>query len=62
LRVALRLGHNYIGTEHLLLGLLYTGDRVPEVLAPLGLTPERAEELVAAQLAGLQARRASGGA
>jgi ATP-dependent Clp protease ATP-binding subunit ClpA len=33
LREALRLGHNYIGTEHLLLGLLRgTADELPQVL------------------------------
>jgi hypothetical protein len=51
LKAALRLGHNYIGTEHLLLGLLYTGDRVPEALGALGLTADRAEELFAVVMA-----------
>jgi hypothetical protein len=60
LRAALQHGHNYIGTEHLLLGLLYTGGRVPEVLGPLGLTPERAEELFAVVMAEYLARRAPG--
>ena len=58
LKVALRLGHNYIGTEHLLLGLLEAGGRVPEALAALGLTQEFAEGQVAAQLAEFQARMA----
>lgn len=61
LRTALRLGHNYIGTEHLLLGLLHTGDSVREALGDLGLTPERAGELVAALIAEIQARRERGG-
>jgi ATP-dependent Clp protease ATP-binding subunit ClpA len=56
LKVALRLGHNYIGTEHLLLGLLQVGGRVPEALAALGLTLEFAEGQVAAKLAEIQAR------
>jgi Clp amino terminal domain, pathogenicity island component len=43
LREALQLGHNYIGTEHLLLGLIREGDGVA-----LGLTRER--EGVAAQV------------
>jgi ATP-dependent Clp protease ATP-binding subunit ClpC len=37
LREALRLGHNYIGTEHVLLGLIGEGDGVAaQVLAGLG--------------------------
>jgi hypothetical protein len=48
LRAALRLGHNYIGTEHVLLGLLDSGERVPGALAALGLTTQRAEEMVRA--------------
>ena len=53
---ARRLGHNYIGTEHLLLGLLQAGGRVPQALAALGLTQELAEGQVAAQLAEIQTR------
>jgi ATP-dependent Clp protease ATP-binding subunit ClpA len=58
LRAALRLGHNYIGTEHLLVGLLATDDPVRAALDGLGLTPPRAEALLATELAGFQARRA----
>ncbi|HEX3514345.1 MAG TPA: Clp protease N-terminal domain-containing protein [Trebonia sp.] len=54
---ALRHGHNYIGTEHLLLGLLSGDGPVTEALTGLGLPPERAEELVMAELAGFQARK-----
>ena len=37
LREALQLGHNYIGTEHILLGLIHEGDGVAaQVLAHLG--------------------------
>jgi ATP-dependent Clp protease ATP-binding subunit ClpC len=37
LREALQLGHNYIGTEHILLGLIREGDGVAaQVLAKLG--------------------------
>jgi ATP-dependent Clp protease ATP-binding subunit ClpA len=50
-REALRLGHNYIGTEHILLGLLEeeegTGGRT---LAGLGVTRERAEQWLIAEL------------
>jgi hypothetical protein len=58
LRSALRLSHNYIGTEHLLLGLLFAGGPVTDALSGLGLTPQRAEQLVAAEIAAFQARRA----
>ena len=38
---ALRLGHNYIGTEHILLGLLRDRDTLAaRTLADLGLSPE----------------------
>ena len=57
LRSALRLGHNYIGTEHLLLGVLSVGGPVTDAFTGLGLTPQRAEQLVAAELAAYQARR-----
>lgn len=52
LRHALRLGHDYIGTEHLLLGLLHLGDRVPGVvaLAELGVTRSAAEEEIKREL------------
>jgi Clp amino terminal domain, pathogenicity island component len=58
LKAALRLGHNYIGTEHLLLGLLATDDPVAAALDGLGLTLARAEALLATELAAFQARRA----
>jgi len=39
---ARKLGHNYIGTEHLLLGLIRHADGVAiDVLRQLGLTPDR---------------------
>ena len=56
LRWALRMGHNYIGTEHLLLGVLFTGGPVAEGFTGLGLTPQRAEELITAELADYVAR------
>jgi ATP-dependent Clp protease ATP-binding subunit ClpA len=56
LKAALRLGHNHIGTEHLLLGLFQAGGRVPEALTGLGLTQQFAEEQIAARLAEIQAR------
>jgi ATP-dependent Clp protease ATP-binding subunit ClpA len=57
LKAALRRGHNYIGTEHLLLGLLATDDPVAAALDGLGLTLPRAEAQLATELAGFQARR-----
>ena len=59
LQTALRLGHNYIGTEHLLLGLLSASGPVTDALTGLGLPPDRAEQLIAAELAGYQARKAA---
>ncbi len=42
LRESLQLGHNYIGTEHMLLGLIRTDDsRAARVLADLGATFDR---------------------
>jgi len=57
LRWALRLGHNYIGTEHLLLGLVFAGGQVTDAFGGLGLSPQRTEELVTAEIAAAQARR-----
>ena len=48
-REALRLGHNYIGTEHLLLALLADDDGTG-VLGRLGVDRARAEEFLAAAL------------
>ncbi len=39
---AQRFGHNYIGTEHILLGLVREGDGMAAgVLESLGVTPEQ---------------------
>jgi ATP-dependent Clp protease ATP-binding subunit ClpC len=47
LREALQLGHNYIGTEHLLLGLLREGDGVAaQVLVSLGVDLNRVRQRV----------------
>jgi hypothetical protein len=51
-REALRLGHNYIGTEHLLLALLELEDGAG-VLTALGIDKARAEQNVTAALATL---------
>jgi Clp amino terminal domain, pathogenicity island component len=60
LQAALRLGHNYIGTEHLLLGVLFAGGPATDALGALGLSPQRAEQLLAAEIAAFQARRNAG--
>ena len=65
LREALTLGHNYIGTEHILLGLIREGEGVAaQVLVKLGAALGPAREGVVALLAGdegLGGRRSGGG-
>jgi ATP-dependent Clp protease ATP-binding subunit ClpC len=47
LREALQLGHTYIGTEHILLGLIHEGDGVAaQVLVGLGVDLDRARQQV----------------
>jgi hypothetical protein len=58
-RVALRLGHNYIGTEHILLALLDAEDGTG-VLAGLGVDRDRAEADVTAAVAALAAAHRAG--
>jgi ATP-dependent Clp protease ATP-binding subunit ClpA len=43
---ALRMGHNYIGTEHVLLGILHAGGGAGQCLEGLGLTVEGAERVL----------------
>lgn len=52
-REALRLGHNWIGTEHILLGLLALGANVPgpNALAALDITTPRVEAQITVALA-----------
>src|SRR6201981_172378 len=53
LREALQLGHNYIGTEHILLGLIREGDGVAaQVLITLGGTLSRVRDKVVQLLHG----------
>ena len=55
LREALQLGHNYIGTEHILLGLIREGEGVAaQVLVKLGADPSRIRQQVIQLLAGSQ--------
>jgi ATP-dependent Clp protease ATP-binding subunit ClpA len=57
LKWALRFGHNYIGTEHLMLGVLSAGGQVTDALSNLGLTPARGEQLITAEIAAILDRR-----
>src|SRR5438309_3670724 len=53
LREALQLGHNYIGTEHILLGLIREGEGVAaQVLVKLGGDPSRLRQQVIQLLQG----------
>ena len=64
LREALQLGHNYIGTEHILLGLIREGEGVAaQVLVKLGADLNRVRQQVIQLLAGYQGKEpaASGG-
>jgi hypothetical protein len=56
-RCALRLGHNYIGTEHILIGLLDENDATSSALAGLGLARSAVERELAEQIAAIQAGR-----
>ncbi|WP_422769406.1 Clp protease N-terminal domain-containing protein [Plantactinospora sp. WMMC1484] len=58
---ALRLGHNYVGTEHILLGLLAAEDEPgARILVGLGVTRDRAEEWIVDTLRGLPRSASSG--
>lgn len=60
---ARRLGHNYVGTEHLLLGLIREGEGVAaQVLASMGADLERTREKVLQLLGGVTAGGAAAGA
>jgi ATP-dependent Clp protease ATP-binding subunit ClpC len=53
LREALQLGHNYIGTEHMLLGIVREGEGVAvQVLVSLGAEPSRVRHEVIRALTG----------
>ncbi|MFI5605733.1 Clp protease N-terminal domain-containing protein [Amycolatopsis sp. NPDC051903] len=58
LREGLRMGHNYIGTEHILLALLEQGEGAGfEVLTGLGITKEPAEAKIQEALAEIVSAR-----
>ena len=57
LREALQLGHNYIGTEHILLGLIREGEGVAaQVLVKLGADLNRVRQQVIQLLSGFQGK------
>ncbi|MFN8017110.1 MAG: ATP-dependent Clp protease ATP-binding subunit [Acidimicrobiales bacterium] len=63
LREALQLGHNYIGTEHILLGLIREGEGVAaQVLVKLGADLSRVRQQVIQLLSGYSGTGQQGGA
>ncbi len=57
LREALQLGHNYIGTEHILLGLIREGEGVAaQVLVKLGADLNQVRQQVIQLLSGYQGK------
>src|SRR5687768_13626175 len=61
LREALQLGHNYIGTEHILLGLIREGEGVAaQVLVKLGADLSRVRQQVIQLLSGYQGAQGKG--
>ena len=61
LREALQLGHNYIGTEHILLGLIREGEGVAaQVLVKLGADPSRVRHQVIQLISGYQSKETTG--
>jgi len=63
LREALQLGHNYIGTEHILLGLIREGEGVAaQVLQKLGADLNRVRQSVIQLLSGYAGGEGSGSA
>ena len=55
LREALQLGHNYIGTEHILLGIIRAGEGVAaQVLTKLGTEPQKVRSTVLDLISGYQ--------
>ena len=62
LREALQLGHNYIGTEHILLGLIREGEGVAaQVLQKLGAELHKVRQTVIQLLSGVQGEESSAG-
>ena len=57
LKWALQMGHNYIGTEHILMGLLDENDATASALAGLGLAKPAVKRELTRQFAEIQAAR-----
>jgi ATP-dependent Clp protease ATP-binding subunit ClpA len=57
LKAALRLGHNYIGTEHLLLGIGFADGDAAQTLAAIGLDAARVEAALPEEFARIRAQR-----
>jgi ATP-dependent Clp protease ATP-binding subunit ClpA len=55
LKAVLRLGHNYVGTEHLLLGALFANGATATTLRGLGVTVEAVERGIVTEIARIQA-------
>src|SRR6201991_3488481 len=63
LREALQLGHSYVGTEHILLGLIREGEGVAaQVLQKLGADLNRVRQQVIQLLSGFQGKESSASA
>jgi ATP-dependent Clp protease ATP-binding subunit ClpA len=60
LKSALRLGHNYIGTEHLLLGVLSLENDTTERMTGLGLSGGLVDQALAIELASFRLDRERG--
>jgi hypothetical protein len=58
LREALRLGHNYVGTEHILLALVQEPGPLLEALTGVGVTAARTEQLILEMLDEMRTRQA----
>ncbi len=57
MKAVLRLGHNYVGTEHLLLGALFAEGDAATKLQTLGVTAETVEAGIAEEIARVQVER-----
>lgn len=56
-KAVLRLGHNYVGTEHLLLGALFADGSAATTLQELGVTAQAVEQGIATEIARIQVER-----
>lgn len=60
MKAVLRLGHNYVGTEHLLLGALFAGEDAAAKLRALDMGVEAVESGINDEIARMQAERQAG--